>query len=53
MQALLLYELGNTNHLKNINDQNFSHFMRGLRQRGVTTKAFTVIYQLHTLKIQH
>ena len=27
---------------KNINDQNFSHLMRGLRQRG-TTKAFTVI----------
>ena len=28
-QALLIYELGNKNHLKNINDQNFSHFMRG------------------------
>ena len=37
MQALLIYELDNKNHLKNINDQNFSHFMR-----GVTTKAFTV-----------
>ena len=29
MQALLLYELANKNHLKNINDQNFAHFMRG------------------------
>ena len=33
MQALLIYELGNKNHLKNINDQNFAHFMRELRQR--------------------
>ena len=38
MQALLIYVLGNKNHLKNINDQNFEHFMRGydkgeLRQR--------------------
>ena len=38
MQALLIYELGNKIHLKNINDQNFVHFVR-----GVTTKAFTVI----------
>ena len=29
--------MGNKNHLKSINDQNFAHFMR------VTTKAFTVI----------
>ena len=29
MQALLIYELGNRNHLKNINYQNFAHFMRG------------------------
>ena len=29
IQALLIYELCNKNHLKNINDQNFSHFMRG------------------------
>ena len=29
MQALLIYELGNKNHLKNINDQNFAYFMRG------------------------
>ena len=36
MQVLLIYKLGNKNHLKNINDQNFAHFM------GVTTKAFTV-----------
>ena len=28
-QSLLIYELGNKNHLKNINDQNFAHFMRG------------------------
>ena len=33
MQALLVYEFGNKKHLKNINDQNFAHFMRGLRQR--------------------
>ena len=33
MQALLIYELGNKNHLKNINEKNFSHFVRGLRQR--------------------
>ena len=37
MQALLLYKLSNKNHLKNINEQNFAHFMR-----GITTKAFTV-----------
>ena len=30
---LLFYKLGNKNHLKNINDQNFSNLMRGLRQR--------------------
>ena len=33
IQALLIYKLGNKNHLKNINDQNFSRLMRGLRQR--------------------
>ena len=33
MQALLIYELSNKNHLKNINDQNFVHFMMELRQR--------------------
>ena len=43
MQALLIYELGNKNNLKNINDQNFTHFMRGgYDEGGVTTKAFTV-----------
>ena len=25
--------MGNKNHLKNINNKNFAHFMRGLRQR--------------------
>ena len=39
-QALLIYELRNKNNLKNINDQNFSHFMRGLRQRGGYDKGF-------------
>ena len=29
IQALLIYELCNKNHLKSINDQNFAHFMRG------------------------
>ena len=29
MQAILIYEFGSKNHLKNINDQNFVHFMRG------------------------
>ena len=29
MQSLLIYELENNNHLKNINDQNIAHFMRG------------------------
>ena len=29
MQALLIYDLGSKNHLKNINDQNFAHFMSG------------------------
>ena len=29
MQALLIYELSNKNHLKSINDQNFAYFMRG------------------------
>ena len=29
MQALLIYKLGNKNNLKNINDQNFAHFMGG------------------------
>ena len=33
MQFLLIYELSNKNHLKNINDQNFALFMRVLRQR--------------------
>ena len=41
MQALLIYELCNKNHLKNINDQNFSHFMRGY-DKGGYKKAFTV-----------
>ena len=34
MQALLIYELGNKNHLKSINDQNFSYFMRGYDKGG-------------------
>ena len=29
IQALLIYELANKNNLKNINDQNFEHFVRG------------------------
>ena len=29
IQALLIYELDNNNNLKNINYQNFAHFMRG------------------------
>ena len=29
IQDLLINELGNKNYLKNINDQNFAHFMRG------------------------
>ena len=33
MQALLIYKLGNKNHLKNINSQNFAHSMMRLRQR--------------------
>ena len=33
IQALLIYELGNKNYLKNINYQYFAHFMRGLWQR--------------------
>ena len=32
--------MGNKKHLKNINDQNFVHFMRGLRQRGGYDKDF-------------
>ena len=40
IQVLLIYKLGNKNHLKNINDQNFVHFMRGLRQRGGYDKGF-------------
>ena len=40
MQALLIYELGNKNRSKIINDQNFSHFMKGLRQRGGYDKGF-------------
>ena len=36
IQALLIYELENKNNLKNINDQNFTYFMR------VTTKASSV-----------
>ena len=36
MRTLLIYELGNKDHLKNINDQNFAHFM------GVTANAITV-----------
>ena len=35
MLALLIYKLGNKNRLKSINDQIFSYFMRGLRQRGL------------------
>ena len=34
MQVLLIYKLVNKNHLKNINDQNFSHFMRGYEKGG-------------------
>ena len=34
IQALLIYELDNKNHLKNINDQNFSHFMRRSYDKG-------------------
>ena len=34
MQSLLIYELSNKNHLKSINDQNFSHFMRGGYEKG-------------------
>ena len=34
MQALLIYKLDNKNHLKSINDQNFSHFMRGYDKGG-------------------
>ena len=33
IQSLLIYKLGNKNHLKKINYQNFAHFMRRLRQR--------------------
>ena len=44
IQALLIYELDNKNHLKNINDQNFAHFMRGLRQRLLRYSLFTFIY---------
>ena len=29
MQALSIYKLGNKNHLKKFNDQNFEHLMRG------------------------
>ena len=40
MQALLIYIFGNKNHLKSINDQNFSHFMRGLRLRLLRQKQY-------------
>ena len=33
IQSLLIYEVSNKNCFKNINDQNFAHFMRGLQQR--------------------
>ena len=42
MQALLIYKLGNKNHLKNINDQNFAHFMRGY-DKGFLRNANKVI----------
>ena len=35
MQVLLIYVLGNKNHPKNINDQNFSYFMRGYDKGGL------------------
>ena len=28
IQSLLIYEVKNKNHFKNINDKNFAHFMR-------------------------
>ena len=46
MQALLIYKLGNKNHLKSINDQ-ISHISwGGYDKGGVTTKAFTVYKEL-------
>ena len=40
IQDLLIYELGNKNHFKNINDQNFSRFMRGVTTKGSYDKGF-------------
>ena len=40
IQALLIYKLSNKNHLKNINDQNFSHFMMGVTTKGGYDKGF-------------
>ena len=40
IQVLLIYELGNKNHIKNINDQNFAHFMKGVKTKGGYDKGF-------------
>ena len=40
----MIYEVNNKNHLKNINDQNFVHFMRGLRQRGLRQRLLRYIH---------
>ena len=43
MQALLIYELSNKNHLKNINDKKISHISwEDYNKEGVTKNAFTV-----------
>ena len=44
MQALLIYELRNKNHLKNINYQNFAHFMRGYNKGfyGISNPKFVL-----------
>ena len=43
MQALLIYKLCNKNHLKNINDQNYAHFMRGY-DKGFYSKSYEYYY---------
>ena len=43
IQSLLIYELNNKNRHKNINDQNFAHFMRGY-DKGGYDKGFYCIY---------
>ena len=46
IQSLLIYELGNKNRLKNINDQNFAHFMRGYDKGFYGNQLFSYIFNL-------